>query len=99
MTMQLFALFFAGVVALLWVVQFGHDYLRKRRQATMNVDRPDLKLATLRAEVQQIRSENRVYFSRNGHSERERAEHQARRTRIENIREQLAALVNRARSA
>ena len=33
MTMQLFALFFAGVVALLWVVQFGHDYLRKRKKA------------------------------------------------------------------
>ena len=65
----------------------------------MNVDRLDLKLATLRAEVEQIRSENRRYFSRKGHSERERAEHQERRTRIENIREELAALVNRARSA
>jgi len=61
----------------------------------MNIDRLDLKLATLREEVERIDGENKRYFSRKGHTERERAEHQARRTRIEIIREELAVLVRR----
>jgi len=61
----------------------------------MNVDRLDIRLATLRAEVERIHCENQRYFSRKGHTERERAEHQLRRTRIEIIREELAVLVRR----
>ena len=59
----------------------------------MPPDTTDQRVARLRAEIEQIRAENRRYFSKRPRNEKERLDHQKRRDRIHEIRAELASLL------
>ena len=53
------------------------------------------KIARLRTDLDQIRAENRLYFTKNHHTEYEMMQHQKRRERIVEIKIELEAMMKR----
>jgi len=53
------------------------------------------KIARLRADLNQIRAENRLYFTNKHHTEYEMMQHQKRRERIVEIKIELEAMMKR----
>jgi hypothetical protein len=53
------------------------------------------KIARLRADLDQIRADNRLYFANNHHTEYEMMQHQKRRERIVEIKIELEAMMKR----
>jgi hypothetical protein len=63
----------------------------------MDIRRPILlqKIARLRTDLDQIRAENRLYFTKKHHTEHEMMQHQKRRERIVEIKIELEAMMKR----
>jgi hypothetical protein len=53
------------------------------------------KIARLRADLNQIRADNRLYFANEHHTEYEMMQHQKRRERIVEIKIELEAMMKR----
>ena len=53
------------------------------------------KIARLRADLNQIRADNRLYFANTHHTEYEMMQHQKRRERIVEIKIELEAMMKR----
>jgi len=63
----------------------------------MTMKEPDIieRLIAFRREISEIREDNRVYWTRTAHSKLEMEHYERRLERLEEIREELPALVRR----